>query len=242
MRHPHGRHWTNAEARDALARYEQDIERIGHGFAGLVRRSPAMDLDDLRAEGRIAVLDALASYQGYGVSERTWVNRRVRARMIDALRRLDIRSRHEVRTIRRLHEGSSETESEREKARGAAARRLVSLDGASSDGQALSERIGDERQTLPDEAAHASRQIRMLLRAMSMLNARQRRVLESRLLEGSTLRDTGAELAVSEARAHQIQSLAIERVSAIIRDGSLRSPAHSAGLGYPRLRASGSAA
>src|SRR5687767_4349870 len=85
------------EAHTGLNRYRN----IFRGGAGPLAPAPplrhAPGEEDLCAEGRVAVLEALRSYAGFGIEERTWVRTRVRQRMIDAIRRLDVRTRDEVR-------------------------------------------------------------------------------------------------------------------------------------------------
>src|SRR5678815_1742522 len=117
--------WTNGSAREALARYEGIVRMMARRLRPLARAGQALDHEDLCAEGRIAVLEALRSYQGFGIEERTWVRTRVRQRMIDAVRRVDVRSRDEVRLAVRHAAGETTNSVEHERGRIVAARRLV---------------------------------------------------------------------------------------------------------------------
>jgi DNA-directed RNA polymerase specialized sigma24 family protein len=89
--------WGNVEAQTALARYESIVRAVARRLTPAARFGHALDEEDLCAEGRVAVLEALRTYAGFGIEERTWVRTRVRQRMIDAIRRLDVRTRDEVR-------------------------------------------------------------------------------------------------------------------------------------------------
>src|SRR5687767_7173290 len=119
--------WGNREAQEALARYEVVVRAVARRLAPAARFGHALDEEDLCAEGRVAVLEALRTYAGFGIEERTWVRTRIRQRMIDAIRRLDVRTRDEVR---------KGNERERARAEGndqllppeSAVRRLISLD------------------------------------------------------------------------------------------------------------------
>lgn len=208
--------WTNADAKRVLTQYESDVQRIAARLKPAVSRGQAIDEDDLRAEGRLAVLEALESYQGFGVSERTWVNTRIRQRMIDAIRRLDIRTRDELRLAMRYANGNSANEAEAEKGRAVAARQLYSLDCPGADGRPLLSRITDTDAQLPDDAAHRQEQHRRLMAALDALTPRQRTVLKFRLFEGMSLREVGDQLDITESRASQLQKRAVERLTAVM--------------------------
>ncbi|MFM2418238.1 MAG: hypothetical protein RL385_2961, partial [Pseudomonadota bacterium] len=87
-----------AQTREALSRYESVVRALARRLLPVARFGHALDEEDLCAEGRVAVLEALRTYAGFGIEERTWVRTRIRQRMIDAIRRLDVRTRDEVRT------------------------------------------------------------------------------------------------------------------------------------------------
>lgn len=205
--------WSNAEARKVLNQYENDVQRIATRLKPAVSRGQAIDEDDLCAEGRLAVLEALESYQGFGVSERTWVNTRIRQRMIDAIRRLDIRTRDELRLAMRYASGQTESYEESERGRAVAARQLFSLDCPGADGRPLMSRICDAQSPMPDDTAHRQEQRRRLIAAMENLTPRQRSVLKFRLFQGMSLREVGDQLDITESRASQLQKRAVERLT-----------------------------
>lgn len=208
--------WSNDDAKRVLNQYESDVQRIAARLKPAVSRGQAIDEDDLRAEGRLAVLEALESYQGFGVSERTWVNTRVRQRMIDAIRRLDIRTRDELRMAMRYATGDSANEAEAEKGRAVAARQLFSLDSPGADGRPLMSRISDSLAPMPDDSAHRQEQHRRLIAALDVLTPRQRTVLKFRLFDGMSLREVGDYLDITESRASQLQKRAVERLTAVM--------------------------
>ncbi|MDH5671885.1 MAG: sigma-70 family RNA polymerase sigma factor [Myxococcales bacterium] len=210
-----------AEAREVLRRYEPDVEKLAQRLRPAVARARALDLDDLRAEGRIAVLEAISSYGGYGVPERTWVRTRVRQRMIDTIRRFDIRTRDEIRLAMKYAHGETENEQEHEAGRAAASRQMMSLDWTGSDGRSLMSRLSNDRdctnETGPEHDAHVQRQRQRLMDAISELSPRQQRVLKFRLFYGLSLREVGDHLAITESRACQLQKRAVERLSQAMR-------------------------
>ena len=63
--------WSNADACEALARYEAIVRMTAARLRPVATLGQALDEDDLCAEGRVAVLEALSTYQGFGIEERT---------------------------------------------------------------------------------------------------------------------------------------------------------------------------
>src|SRR5262249_51534064 len=157
------------------------------------------DEEDLHAEGRVAVLEALATYEGYGIQEQTWVRTRIRQRMIDAIRRLDPRSRDEMRLVVRHAAGQTEGD-EADRGRRIAARRVVSRAAAGPADEPLSATLADDREAPADEAFAATRRTRKLIAALKELPHRQREALEMGLFEGMALKEIGERMGVSESR------------------------------------------
>ncbi|MDB4985099.1 MAG: polymerase sigma factor FliA [Myxococcaceae bacterium] len=214
--------WENADARVALARYEALVQAIARRLAPAARMGQALDQEDLWAEGRIAVLEALRTYQGFGIEERTWVATRIRQRMIDAIRRLDTRSRDELRmfSAHEAGEGQEQAGSEaptdeavqrRERVRVLSARRLISLDSsASADAEPLSARLHDHYTRPADEVADHKAMQRRLRSAIERLPERQRTAIELSLFEGLPLREIGDRMGVTESRVCQLHKRAVE--------------------------------
>ena len=219
--------WRDEEAREALGRYEGLVRAVARRLAPAARFGQALDQEDLYAEGRIAVLEALRTYQGFGIEERTWVGTRIRQRMIDAIRRLDVRSRDEQRLYAASHEGASAGGHDaREHAREMSARRLVSLDSSlAGDAEPLSARLLDHYVPPADEVVEQNAQQRRLRRAISELPERQRVAIELSLFEGLPLREIGRRMGVTESRVSQLHKRAVELLrSALVSALEAREP------------------
>jgi RNA polymerase sigma factor FliA len=226
--------WQDTEARVALARYEGLVHAVARRLAPAARMGQALDQEDLWAEGRIAVLEALRTYQGFGIEERTWVGTRIRQRMIDAIRRLDVRSRDELRFFA-AHEqrpASDDDHEGRERARELSARRLVSLDSTPSDNaEPLLARLYDHGSAPADEVAEQNALQRRLHVAIAELPERQRIAIELSLFEGLPLREIGDRMGVTESRVCQLQKRAVEilrRALTVENDTLSQAPLHAA--------------
>ena len=204
--------WTNAAAREALTRYEPTVRMLARRLRPLAALGQALDEDDLCAEGRVAVLEALSTYEGYGIEERTWVRTRIRQRMIDAVRRLDLRSRDEMRVAVRHAAGELPEGELAERGRVIAARRLISFDSAPPDGEPLGLRLEDTRSPTAEETLFANARRDGLLAAVAQLPPRQRAAVELALFEGLALREIGDRMGISESRVCQLQKRAIHHL------------------------------
>lgn len=201
------------QAREALTRYESVVRALARRLLPVARFGHALDEEDLCAEGRIAVLEALRTYAGFGIEERTWVRTRIRQRMIDAIRRLDVRTRDEVR---------SAVEHDRAVARGevtqgSCVRRLVSLDASFGDFEGGTP-LADPRAPQADELAEQSAQHERLRDALEGLPPRQREAIELGLFEGLPLREIGDRMGISESRVCQLQKRAVQHLQRVIHD------------------------
>ncbi len=209
--------WTNADAQAALDRFEGVVRATARRLVPVARPGQALDEEDLCAEGRIAVLEALSTYAGFGMEERTWVRTRVRQRMIDAIRRLDVRSRDEVRFAVRHAGGLAVGQDEENRGRLLAARRLVSFDSAAPEHEPLASRLSDSQVPAADEVAeHNAKHVR-LLGALADLPPRQRIAIELGLFEGLPLREIGDRMGISESRACQLQKRAVQHLQKVIQ-------------------------
>ncbi|HEY6881256.1 MAG TPA: sigma-70 family RNA polymerase sigma factor, partial [Polyangiales bacterium] len=139
---------------------------------------------------------------------------------IDAIRRLDVRSRDEQRFFAaqdKLEPSSdsivppSEDELDRrERARELSARRLVSLDISVGEAEPLSARLHDHYVPPADEVADQNALQRRLHCAIASLPERQRTAIELSLFEGLPLREIGDRMGVTESRVCQLQKRAVE--------------------------------
>lgn len=204
--------WNNGEARDALAKYEGLVRAMARRLRPLASAGRALDEEDLHCEGRVAVLEALRSYQGYGIQEQTWVRTRIRQRMIDAIRRLDPRSRDEMRLVVKHAAGKTEGDEER-RGRAVSARRLVSIDACAPHEEPMTARLVDDRTPRADEAAHLNHQKEQLMHALTVLPERQRMALELGLFQGLPLKEIGRRMGISESRVCQLQKRAVQHLN-----------------------------
>lgn len=208
--------WKNHEAREALERYEMIVRMTARRLKPVAALGQALDEDDLCAEGRVAVLEALSTYQGYGIEEHTWVRTRVRQRMIDAIRRLDLRSRDEMRLVVRHAAGQANSEDEALRGREIAARRLVSFDSVPADSEPLANRLRDSDAPKADDVTQEHALKAQLLNAMELLPPRQRTAIELGLFKGLALREIGERMGISESRVCQLQKRAIQHLQTAI--------------------------
>jgi RNA polymerase sigma factor for flagellar operon FliA len=213
--------WSDKEARAALETYEGTVRMMARRLRPVAALGQALDEDDLRAEGRMAVLEALSTYKGFGIEEKTWVRTRIRQRMIDAIRRMDLRSRHEMRLPVRHAAGDTANTPEEQRGRLVAARRLVSIDATPSEGGPMVDRMRDCRTRLADELADERGKNRRLRAAMQLLPERQRQAIEMGLFGGMALREIGEQMGISESRVCQLQKRAVQHLHAAVAETSV---------------------
>ncbi len=204
--------WSDKEARTALETYEGTVRMMARRLRPVAALGQALDEDDLRAEGRMAVLEALSTYKGFGIEEKTWVRTRIRQRMIDAIRRMDLRSRDEMRLAVRHAAGETTDTPEEQRGRLIAARRLISIDASPSEGGPMVDRMRDSRTRLADELADERGKSRRLRAAMQLLPERQRQAIEMGLFGGMALREIGEQMGISESRVCQLQKRAVQHL------------------------------
>lgn len=225
--------WNNAEARDALARYEPLVRRIARRLLPAASAGRALDEEDLCAEGRVAVLEALSTYQGFGIEEQRWVAVRIRQRIIDSIRRLDLRSRDEMRLAVRHAAGEVEAADENERARMITARRLLGLDSGASDSQPLLSKLCDSMSPSADRVTEDRAMHRLMMESLEVLSPRQREALELTLFHGMSLREIGSRMGVSESRVCQLQKRAVEHLHRKIADALAQGTGSEPAAGNP---------
>ena len=200
------------EAKEAINRYEGVVRMMARRLRPAAALGQALDEDDLCAEGRVAVLEGLATYQHYGISEKAWVRTRIRQRMIDAIRKLDIRSRDEMNLAVRQSNGEPLGADEYERGRVIQARRLVSIDFGTEDSPPLVERLESPDLLGAEDRLDQRVQLARLRAAISALPDRQRQAVELGLFSGLSLRLIGEKMGISESRVCQLQKRAVHHL------------------------------
>jgi len=189
--------WSDAGAPPVLAKYEALVMKLARGMRPQQSSGHCLDTDDLVAEGRVAVLEAVATYDGFGTNEFGWVQKRVRHRMLDAIRRLDVRSRSELREV-------------------AALRR----DGGDAFGLVSARHVAfarDESDFLPrdggQEDAAAAKEVKEIVFAViGSLHGKERVVADAVILGGDSMSDVAARLGVTVSRVSQIYASVCETI------------------------------
>lgn len=183
--------WSNAGAPAVLAKYEALVQRIAGTMYPQAALGHCLDADDLAAEGRVAVLEAVATYEGYGSSEFSWVARRIRYRMLDAIRRLDVRSRTELDAVA----SQRNAENAEDEPLPARLRHLA----FAKDEYFFSPVMGEQ-----EDEASARELICLIEAAVRKMDPREQQVADAVVLRGKTLTEVAAEIGVSVARVSQI--------------------------------------
>lgn len=209
--------WSDRDAREVLARYEPIVQATARRLWRLASDGHALDHDDLCAEGRVAVLEAIDTYQNFGIDQAAWVRTRVRQRMIDTIRKFDLRTRGETRLAMRHASGEAATAHEDERGRAIAARRLVSLDTTETpQGEPLGSCLRDSTFPPIEAVVHARLRDHRVRTLLASIPPRERAALEPTLFEGQSQREIAEAMGLSESRICQLQRRAVERLRELL--------------------------
>lgn len=184
--------WERCRAGDATARAEL-IERYMPLARALSRRvrlsdTPMADAEDLASAGLLGLIDAVDRFEaGRGVPFEAYASLRIRGAVIDEIRRIDERGR------------SSRVEGESKP-------KALSLDCLVEDEWQAFLATAD---TEVDDAFERDDLRGRVQAALDGLPPRQREVLARYYADSLTLRETGARMGISEARACQLHGRAI---------------------------------
>lgn len=221
----------DAETREALIlRY---VPLVHYVLNRLGLSAMGADYEDLVSQGLLGLIDAIDRYDpAHGTQFSTYATLRVRGRILDSLRAQDWLSRSARRRTRQvqaalndlwatLHRAPSDEElaerlkmdlEELRRSLVEAGRVLISLDTAETDEaeeSRLHERLADERQPSPDEAADEQDLRRQLAAHLRALPEREQLVLSLYYHDELTLKEIGAVLDLSESRVCQLHARAV---------------------------------
>ena len=205
---------------------------VGHLAREAASRLPRhLDTDDLLGAGALALVQAAQSFDPtLGVPFARYASTRIRGAMIDQMRQRDwatrsIRSRaralstvmeeltkalHRTPTDTELATAAGMTEQEvRHVLQGTDRAALLSLDPLSNDDEGLAAGLIDSSPQ-PDEALLAAERLGYLRDAIAELPERARHVITGYYLENRQLTELADELGVTQSRASQLRSEALE--------------------------------
>lgn len=182
-----------------LAKYEALVQRIARSMHPQAALGHCLDADDLVAEGRVAVLEAVATYEGYGQTEFNWVARRIRYRMLDAIRRLDVRSRTELEASA-VQRAADDPEQE------PLACRMRHLAFAKD------EFFFDPAHGGQEDEASARELVALIESAISKMSPQAERVGRAIILEGQNLTGVAEQMNVTVARVSQVYSAVCQQI------------------------------
>lgn len=187
----------------ALRKYTPLCRAVVAKYGHLARTvcGPVIDEDDMMLEARLAVVDALANYTRHDIPEPVWVRTRVRQRILDLIRRFNVRTRDEILALR-------DTSDESLKRALIGARRFRSLDMDNDTGTFPL----PSAEASPEDTAVRNAQLDLLYRAIACLPERQRLAVELGLLQDKPLAEVAAAMGVTESRVSQLQQRAMRNI------------------------------
>jgi RNA polymerase sigma factor for flagellar operon FliA len=207
---------------DALAR-KYLVRVIAHAKR-LARRLPAhVSLGDLISAGMLGVVEGFLRYDpSRAETLDAFLDHRIRGALLDELRRNDPLTRAQRGLARQIRQAPREASEEslavavglsvsalREKVSQIATATAIQATG---DGHGADD--APDHGLAPDAALEARQRHAQLVRAAADLPERERVLLTLHYEEGQSLREIGARLGVSESRASQLHSRAIQRMRA----------------------------
>lgn len=236
----------DAEAREALIlRY---VPLVHYVLNRLGLAAPGAEYEDLVSQGLLGLIDAIDRYDpAHGTQFSTYATLRVRGRILDSLRAQDWLSRSARRRARQvqaalndlwatLHRAPSDEElaerlkmdlGELRQSLVEAGRVIISLDSAETDEaeeSRLHERLADERQPNPAEAADEQDLRRQLASHLLALPEREQLVLSLYYHDELTLKEIGAVLDLSESRVCQLHARAVLSLRAALNGADVQLP------------------
>ncbi len=221
-----------------VEQYTPLVRRIAHHLKG--RLPASVQLDDLIQSGMIGLLEAARHYDAsQGASFETYAGIRIRGAMLDEVRRYDWTPRSVHRKAREVSEAmyrierrtgrdARDTEVASELGvsldeyhrilQDAVGCRLFSIEELSENGDGFLEEHGGGESDTPGDQLARERFKAALADAIAGLPERERLVISLYYEEEMNLKEIGQVLGVSESRVCQINSQAMLRLRARMRD------------------------
>ncbi|HEB77986.1 MAG TPA: RNA polymerase sigma factor FliA [Methylothermaceae bacterium] len=221
-----------------VEQYTPLVQRIAHHLKG--RLPASVQLDDLIQSGMIGLLEAARHYDAsQGASFETYAGIRIRGAMLDEVRRYDWTPRSVHRKAREVSEAmyrierrtgrdARDTEVAAELGvsleeyhrilQDAVGCRLFSIEELSENGDGFLEQHCDGESDAPGDQLTRERFKEALVDAIASLPERERLVISLYYEEEMNLKEIGQVLGVSESRVCQINSQAMLRLRARMRD------------------------
>ncbi len=184
-----------ARAVELLTKYEPLVRAEANRLFRVLQRSTnAAGIDDLCAEGRVAVLEAMSRFQQLNVNEVSWVRTRVHHRMIDMIRRFLLGSRKELVSAKKEGRAFNRT--------------AVPIDYSPDGGPAPEDWLSAE----PTPRDYESKLLGRVESVMHVLSSSERHVLRGVLFDGTSLTELAGQLGISVGRACQLKKQAARKV------------------------------
>lgn len=202
-------------------------------LGSMIRRLPPhVSRDDLASAGKVALVQALLSFEGTAEEARAYCYVRVRGAVLDELRRLDPLSRQARARVKQVNAAVRILERDlgrapfdpevaaatglsvdqlRELGRLAEAARVCSVDEPGPDGSAARE-LADDSAACPARSAEHGEVSDSVQQALERLTPIQARVLRRYFVDDATLEEIAEEIGVSKERVRQIREAAAQRL------------------------------
>lgn len=208
----------------------------------IIGKSKYIEYEDLVGYGMIGLMDALKKFdQSKGMKFSTYSSIRIKGAMIDELRKnspiskgaMDKLNKYNL-VVEKLQKQLSREPTELEIANGLGVHRkeigeiegyinyisLVSLEDlifSEDDDMPLIGTIEDEKSPSPEKSLEEKEEIEYLVKAINILNEKDKMVLSLYYYEGLTLKQIGNILSVSESRVCQLHTRAIMHLRKALR-------------------------
>lgn len=225
--------WTRYDqTRDAATREEIILRYVPlvHYVMGRLAIERSSDYDDLASQGLLGLIDAVDKFDpARGIQFSTYATHRIRGRVLDGLRAMDILSRPARQRVRKIQSAMTHLQQELgrapeetelaqfmslniedlRKAMTDAGRVLLSLDETSEDdANDLHDVVSDDADD-PEAVLSEANLKTELIDSLATLPPREQHILSLYYRDDLTMKEIGAVLDISESRVCQLHAKAI---------------------------------